>query len=827
MNPKPETRNPKLEIAIALFLFAVYLLSYRGGFHSVDEVSTFAVTENLVKFGALHTDQIAWTQWTTTPSEAQGFFGADGHVYSKKGLALSLAQSPLYWLALVLPGLGMLQTVSLLNALLTALTGALIAAAARELGFSARTAALTALVFGLATIAWVYAKYLFSGTLAGFLLMLTFVLLLRFSRTRRVWLLAPAGFFGGLTVLARANNLLLLAVFGLYLLAVLKKQEFSRQDAETQSENMHAGWKNIFGFLRLCAFARNKNVIAPVMLFIGGAALAGAIFGWYNWARSGNPLQTGYDLSIFTPNILLGLYKLLFSPLRGLFIYSPVLVLALPGWWQLRKTRPAESWLIGGVVGITVLLFSAWASGEGLSWGSRFMVPIVPMLTLSLAPIIQELRITNYELRKSASSWAVVALMTLSFSIQILGIAINPWVFLGKLQAQFGGEFFLEKTAALYDFSTSQIAGQLRNWSVENSDLIWWQPGQFDGVAFGVSVALVLATGWLLWWLVWGEKRMPAVAIASEAQQFPPTHSETAAARNRRARMLPAGMAILTLAASYFLLARYYRTDTRQFGAPDGGYVTAFNAAAETAPAPVVTVAQYGYHLPMNRFKARVPLLGFAQSVDPLPPTAFPLLENALAAGQGQVWLATVGWQPAQPDNRAEQWLAEHAFKATDDWFADDTRLVRYGTAGDLPRVPLGVSLGNVVQLDAAAFPASISAGDVLPVALDWRAIVAPGEDFSVFVQLLGGDGVPVAQNDSAPQGGYRPTRDWQAGENITDRHGLVVPKTAQPGEYRLVAGMYRPTDGARLVSPDGRDAIELGTIRVTNDERRTTSDES
>jgi len=41
------------------------------------------------------------------------------------------------------------------------------------------------------------------------------------------------------------------------------------------------------------------------------------------------------------------------------------------------------------------------------------------------------------------------------------------------------------------------------------------------------------------------------------------------------------------------------------------------------------------------------------------------------------------------------------------------------------------------------------------------------------------------------------------------------------------VAGMYRPTDGARLVSPDGRDAIELGTIRVTNDERRTTSDES
>ena len=782
-NQKPETNNLKLTFAIALFLFAIYLLSYRGGFHSVDEVSTFAVTENLVKFGALHTDQIAWTQWTTTQSEAQGFFGRGGHVYSKKGLALSLAQAPLYWLALVLPGLGMLQTVSLLNALLTALTAALIAATVRELGFSVRTAALTALVFGLATIAWVYAKYLFSGTLAGFLLTLTFFLLLRFSRTRRNWLLTLAGFSGGLTVLARANNLLLLGVFGLYLLAILSQKTTSRKDAKSQRAH-------ILKSLRLCAFARDKTFIVPVLIFIGGAALAGVIFGWYNWARSGNPLQTGYDLSIFTPNILLGLYKLLFSPLRGLFIYSPVLVLAVPGWWQLRRTRPAESWLIAGVVGITVLLFSAWASGEGLSWGSRFMVPVVPLLALTLAPLLQNLRSTQYVLRV-----AYFVLIFVSVLIQILGIAINPWVFLGKLQAQFGGEFFLEKTAALYDFSTSQIAGQLRNWSVQNSDLIWWQPGHFDRLAFGVSAALVLASGWLLWRIVWGEKEFPRAGVSL------------------------AGVAMVTLAATYFLLARYARTDTRQFGAPDGGYLTALNTAAATAPAPVITVAQYSYHLPMNYFKARVPLVGFAQSVEPLPPTAFPLLENALAAGQGQVWLATVGWQPAQPDNRAEHWLVEHAFKAGDDWFADDTRLVRFGVADDLPRVPLGVSLGDVVQLQSAAFPAEISAGEILPVALNWQAIAAPTENYSVFVQLLGANGVPLAQHDSAPQGGYRPTGGWSAGETVTDRHGLTLPDSLSPGAYRLVAGMYNPADGLRLTAPDGADAIELGTIRIANDE--------
>jgi len=124
--PRISQRDVALALGVGFFLFAIYLLSYRGGFHSVDEVSMFAVTESLVKFGKFNTDQIAWTQWTTSQREAQGFFGVDGHVYSKKGLAMSLVMAPLYWLGLVIPGLGMLQTASLVNAILTATTGALL-----------------------------------------------------------------------------------------------------------------------------------------------------------------------------------------------------------------------------------------------------------------------------------------------------------------------------------------------------------------------------------------------------------------------------------------------------------------------------------------------------------------------------------------------------------------------------------------------------------------------------------------------------------------------------------------------------------------------------
>ena len=49
-------RDRALALSVGFFLFAVYLLSYRGGFHSVDEVSMFAVTESLVKHGQLNTD---------------------------------------------------------------------------------------------------------------------------------------------------------------------------------------------------------------------------------------------------------------------------------------------------------------------------------------------------------------------------------------------------------------------------------------------------------------------------------------------------------------------------------------------------------------------------------------------------------------------------------------------------------------------------------------------------------------------------------------------------------------------------------------------------
>ncbi|MCB0208754.1 MAG: hypothetical protein KDJ52_05475 [Anaerolineae bacterium] len=795
-----------LAVSLGLFLFALYLFTYRGGFHSVDEVSMFAVTENFVKFGRVNTDQIAWTQWTTSQAEAQGFFGADGHVYSKKGLALSLAQAPLYALALYLPGLGMLQTVSMLNALITAATGMLLFMFITRMNFTTTTALTTTLTFGLATIAFVYAKYLFSEPLAGLLILVAAYMLYAYRQEGGGRHVVIAGFAAGLAVVARANNLFLLPVFGLYLVWI----------------TWPSSTKHRFSFFM------------PLLVFGAALVVPGLILLGYNTIRSGNPFQTGYDLTLFSSNIALGLYKLLFSPLRGLFVYSPILLLCLPGWWLLRKRHPAESWLLAGLIAVTVGLFAAWSSGEGLSWGSRFLVPIVPLFALCLAPIIEHVtgsrvagdKVAGYRVaqkhdikpspRHSTRSMFYVlrilfyVLLILSFFIQILGVAINPWVYLSQIQTDFGGEFFLENTAALYDFRYSQISGQLLNWSVTHSDIAWWQPWGFDGVAFGLSLGFVMVAGWLLW--------QSGRVAGLQGYKVAKLQSDRVAWLRNNNGLIMGRMPMLSLSLglsllfSYALLARYNYTD-RQFGPPNDSYTQTLNRVAIDSQQPIVTVAQYHYHIPMNRFKASVPLIGFAQQGWPLPDTALPLLESATAGDS--IALVTIGFPPGAPDNAAEQWLARHTFKISDEWLPDEVRLARFTAVQPTATRRIEATFDQTIQLTAIKLLTTISPGQPLPVEFTWQPLASPQADYNLFLQLLNIDGTLIAQHDSPPNGGYTPTSNWTTHEAVISRHALALPPNLPAGDYRLIAGLYDPTTGRRLPTDTGSDFVELGNVTV------------
>jgi hypothetical protein len=123
------------------------------------------------------------------------------------------------------------------------------------------------------------------------------------------------------------------------------------------------------------------------------------------------------------------------------------------------------------------------------------------------------------------------------------------------------------------------------------------------------------------------------------------------------------------------------------------------------------------------------------------------------------------------------------------------------------------------VRLDGWTVPAAARPGGPLQVDLTWLALGKIDAYYSVYVKLLDGEGNAVAGWDGQPRDGQAPTLLWTPGEAVDDRVTLDVPAGLSPGEYRLVAGMYRAEDLARCLTLDEEGQpvaqVTLGTVRV------------
>lgn len=71
-----------------------------------------------------------------------------------------------------------------------------------------------------------------------------------------------------------------------------------------------------------------------------------------------------------------------------------------------------------------------------------------------------------------------------------------------------------------------------------------------------------------------------------------------------------------------------------------------------------------------------------------------------------------------------------------------------------------------------------------------------------------------MAQSDSEPVSGTRPTSSWNAGDVIVDHYALSLPPDLPPGAYTLNIGVYDWRTAERL-PVDESDHLQLGTIQV------------
>jgi len=91
-------------------------------------------------------------------------------------------------------------------------------------------------------------------------------------------------------------------------------------------------------------------------------------------------------------------------------------------------------------------------------------------------------------------------------------------------------------------------------------------------------------------------------------------------------------------------------------------------------------------------------------------------------------------------------------------------------------------------------------------VTLVWRAEGGAEINYTVFVQLIGDDGVVIAQSDQEPT--WSPTMRWREGEYVGDIHILTF--NVEPREGTLYVGLYDARTNTRMRLADGSDAVRL-----------------
>jgi Dolichyl-phosphate-mannose-protein mannosyltransferase len=151
----------------------------------------------------------------------------------------------------------------------------------------------------------------------------------------------------------------------------------------------------------------------------------------YNMLYNGSPVSTGFAVGIIDPSRLRsigahlfktplheGLAGILISPSRGLFIYSPILLLAFGGMVMVwRDSKLALLKYLSLVPLLTILLTAKWINWwGGGSYGPRLLADITPFLCLYLYPPFE--RAHSRPLLKST----ITILLALSIGLHALRV---------------------------------------------------------------------------------------------------------------------------------------------------------------------------------------------------------------------------------------------------------------------------------------------------------------------------------------------------------------------------------------------------------------------
>lgn len=326
---------------------------------------------------------------TTRGEDGSAFWmtrGREGQLISKYPLVVPLAVTPLY-----LPAVHFLENSNAdpqlrdkVARVMEKLSASLIAAASVAMMYlllrrrtEVTTACLLSVAYAFGTTTWVISSQaLWMHGLAQLLVVSTMWLITGPSSLPRV---ALAGFTCALIAANRPPDAILAAALGLYGLQWSQKR-----------------WP----------------------WFIGVGAIPIILTVTYNLGTAGH-LAGAYALNVnpgdFNEDILEGVAGLLLSPMRGLFVYSPFLLFVPILIHHVIREQRYRNLTIALCVAIVVQIvgYAMVDWRQGISWGSRWLTDMLPLLMWMLPPIIASL--------SKVGRLIFLVSCTLSIAIQAIG----------------------------------------------------------------------------------------------------------------------------------------------------------------------------------------------------------------------------------------------------------------------------------------------------------------------------------------------------------------------------------------------------------------------
>jgi hypothetical protein len=369
-------------------------------------------------------------------------FVYNGNYYSALAPGASVLALPLVGLGFMLDGKFTLYgDAMLLSELFVALCNAVAAYLVFKLGsmyFTKKTSAFLAFAYAFSTISWPFATYFFESDVSAMLDLLAVYLAIRMARKASPSLTdaIPCGAALGAALTVDYTSIVLVPIVSIFLLYTLRKS---------------AGFAKAFAGLLVTS------------------AVGVLLIALYNQAAFGNPLVTSEQayqhasslLGSFSYPLLDGLYLDLLSPLRGIFVFCPILVLGALGFYYIprrRETKGEGVLLAACFLGI-LIPYAMWYNAiGGEAFGQRFLIPVIPFLLLP----------SGFVIEARGRGLAIVAYALYDVGVIFNGIA---GITTAIPQAEAVSHFpFLTQVLPRF------LSGGLDTWWWREAGSLWWAP---------------------------------------------------------------------------------------------------------------------------------------------------------------------------------------------------------------------------------------------------------------------------------------------------------------------------------------------------------------